>query len=99
MNDDKLCGCSVHLVDEELDCRPIYFQHCSKISDSDDIHYINESLRQHLTGHICVFVNQILNLKTPFNQDEAATVYARKRDQRMDLLNSCDSSRFIFNLV
>jgi phosphoribosylglycinamide formyltransferase-1 len=43
----KVSGCTVHFVDESLDCGPIILQRCVTVLDSDDEDLLAERILQH----------------------------------------------------
>ncbi len=43
----KVSGCTVHFVDESLDCGPIILQHCVTVKEDDDEDSLAERILQH----------------------------------------------------
>jgi phosphoribosylglycinamide formyltransferase-1 len=48
----KVSGCTVHFVDESLDCGPIILQRCVTVLDSDDENVLAERILKH--EHECL---------------------------------------------
>jgi phosphoribosylglycinamide formyltransferase-1 len=48
----KISGCTVHFVDESLDCGPIILQHCVAVRDGDDEDSLAERILKH--EHKCL---------------------------------------------
>ena len=48
----KVSGCTVHFVDESLDCGPIILQHCVMVQDGDDEDSLSERILKH--EHECL---------------------------------------------
>jgi phosphoribosylglycinamide formyltransferase-1 len=48
----KVSGCTVHFVDESLDCGPIILQHCVAVRDGDDEDLLSERILKY--EHECL---------------------------------------------